>query len=96
MVSSPCRKAPSGSAGRGGLLRYYRIEGGTHVDSLYDVFPDNLRPLTPCHRSAFTALEAWIGHGRQPVPSHTVARPEGAGPGTLLEECSLAGKETGF
>ncbi|WP_142214932.1 3-hydroxybutyrate oligomer hydrolase family protein [Streptomyces sp. SLBN-118] len=84
------------NAGRGGLLRYYRIEGGTHVDSLYDVFPGRLRPLTPCHRSAFTALEAWIGHGRAPAPSRTVPRPEGAGPGLLLEECSLTGKDTGL
>ncbi|MGW3623480.1 tannase/feruloyl esterase family alpha/beta hydrolase [Streptomyces sp. NPDC000880] len=76
-------------AGRGGLFRYYRVEGGTHVDSLYDVFPDRLRPLTPCHRSAFTALEAWIGHGKQPVSSRTLARPEPADPRTLLSECPL-------
>ncbi|MGW7595832.1 3-hydroxybutyrate oligomer hydrolase family protein, partial [Streptomyces rubiginosohelvolus] len=39
-------------AGRGALLRYYRIEDGTHVDSLVDAFPDKLRPMVPCHRSA--------------------------------------------
>lgn len=76
-------------AGRGGLFRYYRVEGGTHVDSLYDAFPDHLRPLTPCHRSAFTSLEVWIGQGRQPAPSHTVARPAAAGPSTLLTGCPL-------
>ncbi|MGW2119571.1 3-hydroxybutyrate oligomer hydrolase family protein, partial [Streptomyces zhihengii] len=59
-------------AGRQKLFRYYRIEGGTHTDSLYDVFPDRLRPLTPCHRSAFTALESWIGGG--PKPSHPPQR----------------------
>ncbi|MEU9011919.1 prolyl oligopeptidase family serine peptidase [Streptomyces sp. NPDC048479] len=79
--------------GHGGLFRYYRVEGGTHVDSLYDVFPDRLRPLTPCHRSAFTALEAWTGQGRQPAPSHTVARPSAAGPSTLLTDCPLGGTQ---
>ena len=63
-------------AGRGGLFRYYRVEGGTHVDSLYDAFPDRLRPLTPCHRSAFTALEAWIGQG-----SAAAAQPHRGPPG---------------
>ncbi|GAA2070057.1 hypothetical protein GCM10009801_20480 [Streptomyces albiaxialis] len=44
---------------RGGLHRYYRIEGGTHTDSQFDTFPERLRPLTPCHRTAFAALERW-------------------------------------
>jgi dienelactone hydrolase len=47
-------------AGRGPSHRYYRIEGGTHTDALADTHPDRLRPLTPCHRSAFTALEDWL------------------------------------
>lgn len=63
-------------AGRDGLFRYYRIEGGTHVDSLYDAFPDRLRPLTPCHRSAFAAMERWTGRGTKPAPSRTVAMPD--------------------
>lgn len=62
-------------AGRSNLFRYYRIEGGTHVDSLFDAFPDKLRPLVPCHRSAFTALEAWLGRGVQPPASHTLPLP---------------------
>ncbi|AJE83528.1 hypothetical protein SLNWT_3152 [Streptomyces albus] len=78
-------------AGRGALHRYYRIEDGTHTDSLADTFPDRLRPLLPCHRSAFTALETWLGHGTPPPPSHTVPRPPGAGPGELLRECALDG-----
>ncbi|MFE9592785.1 tannase/feruloyl esterase family alpha/beta hydrolase [Streptomyces sp. NPDC006294] len=74
-------------AGRDGLFRYYRIEGGTHVDSLYDVFPDRLRPLTPCHRSAFAAMEDWIGRSEAPAAGHTVAMPgEGRDP---LTECPL-------
>ncbi|WP_330294583.1 3-hydroxybutyrate oligomer hydrolase family protein [Streptomyces sp. NBC_00503] len=78
-------------AGRGGLLRYYRIEGGTHVDSLVDAFPDRLRPLTPCHRAAFTALEDWIGRGVRPPAGHTVPRDPTADPATLLTSCPLGG-----
>ncbi|MEU5952295.1 tannase/feruloyl esterase family alpha/beta hydrolase [Streptomyces sp. NPDC047525] len=77
-------------AGRGDLFRYYRVEGGTHVDSLVDTFPDKLRPLVPCHRSAFTAMEAWIDRGEQPPPSRTVPRPDAAEPAALLARCPLA------
>ncbi|WP_181766198.1 3-hydroxybutyrate oligomer hydrolase family protein [Streptomyces albidus (ex Kaewkla and Franco 2022)] len=76
-------------AGRGDLFRYYRVEDGNHVDSLADTFPDELRPLTPCHRAAFTALETWLDHGRRPPGSHTVPRPEGASPAGLLTSCPL-------
>ncbi|MGW6267549.1 3-hydroxybutyrate oligomer hydrolase family protein [Streptomyces sp. NPDC055060] len=78
-------------AGRGGLFRYYRVEGGTHVDSLVDTFPDKLRPLVPCHRSAFTAMEAWLARGKQPPPSRTVPLEQAADPADLLTRCSLAG-----
>lgn len=76
-------------AGRDHLFRYYRIEDGTHVDSLVDSFPDRLRPLTPCHRAAFTALEDWINRGKRPPRSHTVDRPAAAGPADLLTNCPL-------
>ncbi|MFE9566039.1 3-hydroxybutyrate oligomer hydrolase family protein [Streptomyces sp. NPDC006487] len=76
-------------AGRGRLFRYFRVEGGTHVDSLFDVFPDRLRPLLPCHRAAFTRLEEWIGRGVQPPPGHTVPRPAAATPEDLLTKCPL-------
>ncbi|MGI5484468.1 3-hydroxybutyrate oligomer hydrolase family protein [Streptomyces lavendofoliae] len=76
-------------AGRGGLHRYYRVEGGTHTDSLVDAFPDRLRPLVPCHRSAFTALEGWIGRGERPPASRTVPLPAGAGAAALLAGCRL-------
>jgi hypothetical protein len=72
-------------AGRSALFRYYRIEGGTHVDSLFDTFPDRLRPLTPCHRSAFAALEGWLS-GTRPPASTTVARPAAVN----TTECALA------
>ncbi|MPY30986.1 tannase/feruloyl esterase family alpha/beta hydrolase [Streptomyces adustus] len=76
-------------AGRGALLRYYRIEDGTHTDSLVDVFPDRLRPMVPCHRAAFTALERWLGGDGLPPADHTVRRPAGADPATLLADCPL-------
>ncbi|MEU8617750.1 tannase/feruloyl esterase family alpha/beta hydrolase [Streptomyces sp. NPDC048623] len=76
-------------AGRGGLYRYYRIEGGNHTDSLVDLFPDRLRPLTPCHRAAFTALEDWLGGGQLPPSSRTVALPAGAQPGSLVDSCPI-------
>ncbi|MFC7303907.1 tannase/feruloyl esterase family alpha/beta hydrolase [Streptomyces monticola] len=79
------------AAGRGGLHRSYRIEGGTHTDALTDVFPDRLRPLVPCHRSAFTALERWLGDGRRPPAGRTVPKPPTATPAQLLTHCPLSG-----
>ncbi|RFU41019.1 tannase/feruloyl esterase family alpha/beta hydrolase [Actinomadura logoneensis] len=74
--------------GRGAMFRYYRVEDGTHVDSLFDAFPDRLRPLVPCHRSAFTALERWIGRGENPPASRTIPRPDG-GSADLVTSCTL-------
>ncbi|MFI8219619.1 tannase/feruloyl esterase family alpha/beta hydrolase [Streptomyces sp. NPDC085932] len=76
-------------AGRGPLHRYYRIEDGTHTDALADTHPGRLRPLTPCHRSAFTALEDWLASGHRPPASRTVPRPTGTDPATLANSCSL-------
>lgn len=75
-------------AGRGALHRYYRIEDGNHVDGLVDAFPDRLRPIAPCFRTAFTALAGWL-RGVQPPASATVARPAGATPAELATSCSL-------
>ena len=58
--------------GRGGLHRYYVIEGGSHVDSRYDRYPAELRPILPCYRAAFEAFEAMIERGAAPPPSQTV------------------------
>ncbi|SEG74156.1 3HB-oligomer hydrolase (3HBOH) [Thermomonospora echinospora] len=74
--------------GRGTLHRYYRIEGGNHTDGLYDAFPDRLRPLLPCYRSAFTALEAWTTRGVRPPASATIPRPA---TGDLVNTCALSG-----
>ncbi|WP_434445647.1 alpha/beta hydrolase family protein [Lentzea sp. E54] len=56
------------------LHRYYRVEQGTHVDGLVDAYPDRLRPLAPCHRAAFVALERWLD-GVEPPASATLGRP---------------------
>jgi hypothetical protein len=66
-------------------FRYYRIDGGNHVDGLYDTYPDRLRPILPCFRAAFTALEGWSA-GHRPPPSATLPRPTS---GDLANTCSL-------
>lgn len=76
-----------GKAGRGHLHRYYVIDAGNHVDQLYDLFPDRLRPIAPCYREAFLALERWVESKgkRQPPDSKAIAR---AG-SDLANQCSL-------
>ncbi|MFC7814182.1 tannase/feruloyl esterase family alpha/beta hydrolase [Streptomyces sp. NPDC057367] len=76
------------ASGRGGLHRYYTITGGTHVDGLYDAYPDRLRPILPCFRSAFDALTAWAAQGTAPPADHTVGRPAG---GDVVNSCVLGG-----
>ncbi|MFJ9751648.1 tannase/feruloyl esterase family alpha/beta hydrolase [Streptomyces chartreusis] len=73
--------------GRGPLHRYYTIAGGTHVDGLYDTYPDRLRPILPCHRSAFDALTAWVERGTRPPADHTVGRPAS---GDVVNSCTLS------
>ncbi|MFI6598940.1 hypothetical protein ACIBHX_22000 [Nonomuraea sp. NPDC050536] len=41
-------------------FRYYRIEGGNHLDSLVDVYPDRLKPILPAFRNALDELAAWV------------------------------------
>lgn len=68
--------------------RYYRIEGGNHTDGFVDAFPDRLRPLTPCHRSAFTALERWLD-GTPPPASATIPWPAASTAQERLTRCDL-------
>ncbi|MFC4058377.1 tannase/feruloyl esterase family alpha/beta hydrolase [Planomonospora corallina] len=70
-------------------FRYYRIEDGNHVDGLYGAHPDRLRPILPCFRSAFEALEDWVERRQSPPPSATLPRPEGAAAGDLANGCQL-------
>lgn len=75
-------------AGRSNMHRYYIVEGGNHVDQLYDLFPDRLRPIAPCYREAFLALERWVeSRGQhQPPTSRTIPRPSS---GDVANACPL-------
>lgn len=72
-------------SGRDRLHRYYTIEGGTHADGLYDTYPDRLRPILPCYRTAFDALTGWVERGTPPPADRAVPRPEG----DPVNSCSL-------
>ncbi|MDF3299408.1 tannase/feruloyl esterase family alpha/beta hydrolase [Streptomyces tropicalis] len=74
--------------GRDGLHRYYTIQDGTHVDGLYDTYPDRLRPILPCYWSAFDRLVSWVERGVQPPSDRTVARPAS---GDVVNSCDLTG-----
>ena len=73
-------------AGRGRLHRYYSIEDGTHVDSLYDTYPDRLRPLLPCARTAFDELTKWVERGKRSPADDFYKRPAR---GDLVNSCAL-------
>lgn len=81
-----------GQAGRAGRHRYYRIDAGNHVDDRYDRYPDRLRPILPCQRSAFRVLEAWVEDRSKPPPSHLVEKPVR---GEVVNECALAEEPRG-
>ncbi len=76
--------------------RSYVVQGGNHVDPLYDdhagidAYGDTvLRPMLPCVRAAIDALAIWVEGGVEPPPSHTIPRPQGATPADLANACSL-------
>ncbi|WP_435866145.1 tannase/feruloyl esterase family alpha/beta hydrolase [Streptomyces xinghaiensis] len=71
---------------RGRLHRSYSVQGGTHVDGLYDSHPDRLRPVLPCYRAAFEVLTDWVERREAPPASGTVPRPA---TGDLVNTCSL-------
>jgi hypothetical protein len=66
--------------GRGDLHRYWVVEGATHVDGFQPFYGDLVRPLLPCYRAAFEAVEAWVGpkgkarKGTAPGPDRFVPR----------------------
>ena len=74
------------AAGHADIHRYYVVEDGNHVDGLYDQFPDRLRPMLPCYRAAFEALEAWVEGAVEPPSSGLLPRPSA---GDLVNTCSL-------
>jgi len=71
---------------RSRLHRYYTVEGGTHVDGLYDSFPDRLRPVLPCYHAAFEVLTDWVEHHRTPPASGTVPKPAS---GDVVNTCAM-------
>ncbi|MEO6411141.1 MAG: tannase/feruloyl esterase family alpha/beta hydrolase [Pedococcus sp.] len=73
-------------AGAGALHRYYSVADGTHTDGLYAAFPDKLRPLLPCARTAFDDLTGWVERGVQPPADGLRARPAS---GDLVNTCDL-------
>ncbi len=68
--------------------RYYRMDGASHLDLEYDLFPDRMRPLLPCMRAAFETLERWTapGGGQRPPRSATLPRQT---TGDVANTCSL-------
>jgi len=70
--------------GRSDKHRYYRIAGGTHVDSLYNQYPDKLRPILPCYRAAFDRLEKWVEKKLPPPQSQWVPKLEA---GDVVNSC---------
>jgi hypothetical protein len=74
------------SKGHGNIHRYYVIDEGNHVDSFYDDHPDKLRPILPCQRDAFKALEALVQQGVKPPDSGFVPKPER---GDVVNHCSI-------
>ena len=76
-------------AGKGAKHRYYKIGEGNHLDAYYDRYkeePTQVRPILPCHRAAFKALEKWVEKGNPPPRSKF--KPNPGDPG-VLNRCSL-------
>ncbi|MGH3085966.1 MAG: tannase/feruloyl esterase family alpha/beta hydrolase [Rubrobacteraceae bacterium] len=69
--------------------RYYVIDEGNHVDSFYEGNEDRLRPMLPCHRTAFDDLVAWVERGKKPPKNQFVNKPKG---GDVVNSCEI-GKE---
>jgi pimeloyl-ACP methyl ester carboxylesterase len=74
------------ATGRLNLHSYYVIEDGNHVDGFYDDYPDRLRPILPCYRAAFEALEETVEGGNSLPPGGFLPAPE---EGDVVNECSL-------
>ncbi|MET7294717.1 tannase/feruloyl esterase family alpha/beta hydrolase [Streptomyces griseoloalbus] len=74
------------ASGRGEMHRYYTVEDGTHVDGLYDAYPNLLRPILPCYHSAFDALVAWVERGVAPPADRVIGRPAD---GDVVDSCAL-------
>ena len=80
-------------AGKGDLHYYYKIEGGTHVDSLYDhpdpknpdqTFREKLRPMLPCYKAAFDRLVEWVENKTPPPDNQIIPKPPS---GDVVNSC---------
>ncbi|HEY6752246.1 MAG TPA: tannase/feruloyl esterase family alpha/beta hydrolase [Rubrobacteraceae bacterium] len=74
------------AAGRSNLHSYFVIEDGNHVDGFYDDYPDRLRPILPCYRAAFEALEKAVEGDKPLPPGGFLPEPE---EGDVVNQCSL-------
>ncbi len=74
--SDPYRELIEG-AGKAGKHRYLAIGGGNHVDGLYDTYPNRLRPILPCYRDAFVALDNAVDGGGKLPNNGFIPKPEG-------------------
>jgi hypothetical protein len=73
-------------AGRAGIHRYIVVGRGNHVDGLYDRYPERLRPILPCYRAAFLALDRYV-EGRGNLPRNGfLPKPES---GDVVNRCDL-------
>ena len=52
--------------------RYYRVAGGLHVEGIVANYPGLARPMLPCYRAAFEAMESWIAGAGAPPQSTTL------------------------
>jgi fermentation-respiration switch protein FrsA (DUF1100 family) len=73
-------------AGHGNIHRYYVIDEGNHVDSYYDNNRNKLRPILPCHRDAFKALEGFVQRRVAPPDSGFVPKPRNE---DVVNHCSI-------
>jgi predicted esterase len=73
------------ASGRADQNRYYVIENGNHVDGRYDTHKE-LRPVWPCWREAFYAMEQWVERGTAPPESQFVPDPRS---GDVANSCTL-------
>jgi Tannase and feruloyl esterase len=74
--------------GRSDMARLYEVEGGTHFEALYGQHSQLIRPMLPCFREAFHALENWtaVGQKNAPPDSGSVTRDANT---DLINTCKL-------
>ena len=68
------------------VLRQLVARGG-EVAYCDPLFPALVRPILPCYRTAFVAMENWLDGTTPPPPSATVPRPTSGDP---VNSCQLA------